>query len=231
MKEKSLFSKIMGIIFIVWFVCSIIAMLYLSKINTYYTIMIFGQYFFVFGFIPLKHAEGLDKLIGAPFILVGLGAMVIPYLIMNPVLLPFNIIWESLLAVLLFFLFILAGFALLLIPIINNNKLKKVCTLTVNANIIRYNKILSDKGRRLYCPVYYFEFNNQKYEVTNNKYSNFGNEPVETMVNLKINPNNPYQFMDNRKVGKLLTYIGIIVLVIFIPLFIFMINTIQFIEQ
>lgn len=66
-----------GILFGSWFISSIIAILIFSDINKYYAIIVFGQLFFGFGlfFLIALKKEGL---IGIPFILVGLGCIIIP---------------------------------------------------------------------------------------------------------------------------------------------------------
>jgi len=229
-KNNSFVSKFLGIIFLIWFFGSIFLMIYLSKINGYYTVMVFGQYFFVFGLIPLCGSKEKDKLIGIPFVLVGLCCIVIPYIMMNPDILSIDIIWDSVIPLLLIFAFVLAGLGMTFMPIINNKKLKKLCTLTVYAKILKYDYTYSDKGNKLYCPVYEFQFNNKKYEVSNNKYSNFGNKKIDTIVNLKVNPNNPEQFIDNTKFDMFVIVLGITFLVVSIPLFIYLITTLQFIN-
>lgn len=228
--KKNIKDILIGTFFLIWFVCSIISMLYLSKINKYYTIMIFGQYFFVFGLIPLKVAVGKEKLMSVPFILIGLCCVIIPYLMMNPDLLSVSLNWDHIIPLLLILVFVLAGIAMTLLPIINKNKLKKVCTMTVNAKIIKYDHIYGDNGRKLYCPIYAFEFNGNKYEVSNNKYSNFGNKQIESIINLKINPNNPNEFIDERVFDNFVIILGIIFLIASVPIFLYMINTIDFIK-
>lgn len=229
-KNNSFWSKIFGIIFIIWFLGSIFLLMYLSKINAYYTVMVFGQYFFVFGLIPLSKGKGMERLISIPFILVGLGCIIIPYLIMNPSILSVDVKWNSVIPLLCVFMFVLAGLSMVFVPIINNKKLKKLCTLTVYAKIIEYSYTYSKNGQKLYCPIYEFEFNNKKYEVCNNKYTNFGNKPVGTIVNLKINPNNPHQYIDNAKFAIFVIILGISFLVISIPLFIYLITTFEFVN-
>ena len=74
----------------------------------------------------------------------------------------------------------------------------------VSAKIIDYKYIYSDKGRKLYSPVYEFDYNNKKYKVSNEVYSNIGNKSIDTVINLKINPNNPNEYLDNSKFYNLI---------------------------
>ena len=220
-------SSLIGIIFIIWFIGSIISMVYFSKINEYYTIMIFGQYFLVFGIIPLKSAKGMEKLMSVPFILVGLCCILIPYLIMNPEVLSISLNWDAIIPILLILAFIIAGLAMIFIPIINKNRLKKVCTIMVSAKIIDYKYTYGDNGNKLYSPIYEFDFNGKKHNVSNEVYSNIGNKPIDTIVNLMINPNNPEEYIDNSKVNKFLLVLGIIFLSVSIPVFIYLITTLN----
>jgi len=111
------------------------------------------------------------------------------------------------------------------IPIINKNRLKRVCTIMVSAKIVDYKYTYSDDGNKLYSPIYEFDFNGKKYNVSNNTYSNIDNKPVETIVNLMINPNNPDEYMANSKVNNFVIILGIIFLSLFIPIFIYLITT------
>ena len=84
-KEHSTGSKIFGIVFILWFIGSIVAMIVLSNMGkAEYTVMIFGQYFLVFGIMAFfgKSVDGSNpKPIGLIFASVGLGCIIIPFLI------------------------------------------------------------------------------------------------------------------------------------------------------
>ena len=46
-------GKMFGTLFLIWFIASMIGIIYFAEKNTYYTVMLFGQYFFIFGLIPL----------------------------------------------------------------------------------------------------------------------------------------------------------------------------------
>lgn len=221
MKEK--FEKILGIIFLIWFVGSIVALFYFSQINGYYALMVFGQYFVVFGIIPL-FSKAKGKLIGIPFILVGLACIIIPLLMLHPELLSFNIDWNYVIPLLFMSVFIIVGLVLILVPILIKNKLKKVCTVTVFATIKDYD-VSYDDGKKLYCPIYSFEFNNEKYEFLGKIYSNINLKPIGTVLNLNINPNNPNQFLENNKNNKFFIIFGILTLIVCIPIFIYLLTS------
>lgn len=228
--NKDFKSNLMGIIFIIWFIGSIVSMIYLSNINEYYAIMIFGQYFLVFGMIPLVKEKGMDRLISVPFILVGLCCIVIPYLMINPDILFINLNWNAIIPILIILAFIIAGFSMLFLPIINKKRLKKVCNVMVSAKLVDYKYTYSDNGNKLYSPIYEFEFNGKKHNVSNNMYSNIGVKPVDTIVNLMINPNDPEEYIDNSQSNIIVIVLGVIFLIVSIPIFIYLITTLNLIN-
>lgn len=117
-KEHSTGSKIFGIVFIIWFIGSIVAMIVLSNMGKgEYTVMLFGQYFLVFGIIAFfgKSVDGSNpKPIGLIFASVGLGCIIIPFFIMHPELLPTVINWETVGIISFLMLFIVVGVAICL---------------------------------------------------------------------------------------------------------------------
>lgn len=217
-------DKVIGTIFIIWFLASMIGMFVFTK----YSIMIFGQYFLVFGAMATR-VKGDGKWISIPFLIVGLGCIVIPYLMMNPDILKVEIIWDSVIPLLFILIFVLVGLAMVIIPIMKKKNLKKRCIVPVFATIVKYKETYGESST-LYAPVYSYEYDNQKYEVSTNTYSNIGVKPVGTIVDLQINPYNPKEFLDNNVVHKGIIVMGILFLLVSIPIFIYLITTFQFIK-
>ena len=62
-------ENIKSILFIIWFVTSLILMLSLGSINGMYSLIILGQYFFIFGIISF----GENKIISMAFSIIGSG--------------------------------------------------------------------------------------------------------------------------------------------------------------
>jgi len=222
-------EKIKGIVFVTWFIASIISIVYLSSYSELYAIIAFGQVFFGFGFIPLTQERGFKRLIGLPFSIIGLAMIIVPYLITHPNLFEFTIVWDSIIPLLFVLIFVLAGLVMISFPIIKRQKLKKVCSETVYATIVEHDYTYNG-GKKLYCPIYSFEFNNQKYEVSNNQYSNFGIKPIGTILRLKINPNNPNEFLDERNWYLLIIILGMCFLLMSVPILIHIITTYDFIQ-
>ena len=62
---------------------------------------------------------------------------------------------------------------------------------------------------------------NKDYEVSDNTFSNFGIEPVATQVQIKINPDNPNEFLRPTNTNSyFVQFIGILFLIALLPIFI-----------
>ena len=227
--KKKRKSSFWGMVFIIWFIASIVGLMYFSKINGYYTVMIFGQYFFVFGLIPLTQSEGKEKLISVPFLLVGLCAIIIPFLMMNPDLLKVTIIWESVIPFLLICAFVIAGIVMVIFPIKHKKELERKCTLAVEATIVDYRSTRGEHGN-LYAPVYSFNLNNKEYKVSTNVYSNIGLKEIGTIVDIKVNPENPEEFLYGANSMTMVVIMGALFLLVSVPVLIYILNTFTFIE-
>ena len=83
-KKKEKRGSFLGTLFLIWFLASMILMIYFSEKNTHYAIMVCGQYFLVFGIMAFKASKGTEKLMALLIIAMGLGAIIIPYIQMHP---------------------------------------------------------------------------------------------------------------------------------------------------
>lgn len=110
--ESTTKEKAIGIIFLIWFFGSILALIITANINAYLTVMIFGQYFFVFGLIAFfgkPVGGGSGKPIGALFALIGFACILIPLLMMITENSAVTINWGIIIAVLMLLVFIIVG--------------------------------------------------------------------------------------------------------------------------
>ena len=222
-EKKKIKSNIFGGLFIAWFIMSIVGMIFLK--DTLYCVMLFGQYFLIFGLIPLIKAEKFEKLISIPFLATGICCIVIPFFVMNPQLLPKEINWDYVIVILLLLAFVLAGCCAAFIPLYNRKRLKMICNYSVIAKIVEYDISKSDKGNTLYCPIYGFWYNGQDRKVSNNYYTNIGVKEIGTECELMINPENPEEFyIENSKAYLIPVVIGILVVAFVLPLLIYVIN-------
>ncbi len=180
---KQIMSSIFGLIFLIWFFVSLGLIFYFSKINQYYMVICFGQYFLVFGLVAV-----FNKLWpGIIFILVGLALIIIPLLMMKPTI---NINWEKVIPLLVLSVFMIIGLCLMFVPtILKKVKLKKT-TLNLTAKVIGLNESYSD-NTKVFAPVYEYSFNNKTYQKKADIYTNIDIPNIGDIVNIMINPHNP----------------------------------------
>lgn len=77
-KEKD-YSKIFGILFIIWFIASLVGMCYFAEKNALIMFVLFGQYFFIFAMMAfMEQGRELMPLI---HLTVGIGFMIVPFII------------------------------------------------------------------------------------------------------------------------------------------------------
>lgn len=224
-EEYSLKDKIITIIFLAWFIGSMVGMLVLSEINEYYTIMIFGQYFLVFSLIMLW-----NKIIaGIPFFLVGSACLVVPYLMMKPEINGRVIIWDDIVPILIISVFVIVGLGLIIYPLIDTIKAKLKRNTKVTAIVKEY-ATMDKYGNPLYYPLYEFEYNGQTHKVIGKKGYKKELKNIGTFVDLKINPNNPSDLFNNYIVTYIPIIMGIMFLLISVPSLILVLSNAKFIE-
>lgn len=183
------FSKILSLFLIIWFIASLVGMVYFLQKETFIGIMIFGQVFLVFGLIAIFNKVS----IGWIFALVGLGFLVVPIFIKYPGILSIEVNWEFLGVFTFGLVFTIAGIGLNLSTFLGNKELKKRCTLPIWAKIIKI-----DNTKKFM--VYDYEYNSKKYKIKGNLEQDCC---VDQTVQLMINPNKPrevffkYNFKDN----------------------------------
>lgn len=148
---------------------------------------------------------------------------------MHPEVLSVTIVWESVMPLLIILGFVMAGVAMVVLPIMHKKRLEKECTVTVSAIIIEYLSTHSENGR-LYCPMYSFIYNGKEYKTTTNQYTNLDLKPVGSMVELKINPNDPEVFLDDSKHYTFLIVMGILFLAVSVPILLYILSKYKFVE-
>lgn len=212
-KEKK--EIYLSYIFIIWFIFSLLGLILFNG----YQVIIFGQYFIVFGimFIKGKNKSRLESIKSKPIpllvIMIGLCCIIVPILMMYPNLLPFEINFDNITSFLFLLGIIYAGIMILFFTYIDIIYLRKYCTYPVKATIIKYKKEYSSGARNrgiVYCPIYGFTYNGKEYKVSNNKYTNLIPLEIGKSVDLKINPNFPKEFLANPKVEIIFFIFGTI---------------------
>ncbi len=196
-------DKILGTVFLIWFVASILGLIFTAKAGYIsLTLAIFGQYFLVFGIAALVSTikDKSFKPIILIFPYVGLGTLVVGCVLH----------WGSdstkdkikdMTPHLLLSIFVAAGIILLINAFIKFKDSRK-CSVIVDSTCIkvktRHSNISSgpdsNYSKTLYCPVYEFYYNGTKYMVCDDYYSDFESSYEGESYQLKINPDNPNQF-------------------------------------
>lgn len=205
MKKDSL----KAILFLLWFFASIIALIYFSKINGYYTFMIFGQYFLVFGSIFMFAGKGIKRLVSIIPILIGLACIIIPFLMLHPELLGININWNIVIPCLILLAFLAAGIFMATFSYFHHIYLKKVCTLEINATVSEKEVVNYGDMLYLFRTEYSFQYNNKSYKVSYMTPKREDDGPKGTIVRIKIDPNNPNNFLYNYPIDYILIIMGI----------------------
>ena len=147
---------------------------------------------------------------------------------MHPELLSNKIIWESVIPLLLVSIFVLVGISMIVFPTLRKKKLEKICIIPIFATIVDHDISYSDNGNKLYAPIYEYEYGKTTYKVCTNVYSNIGVKDVGTVEELKINPNNPEEFLTNSNPSKILIIMGVLFLLFSVPVLVFMLKTMEF---
>lgn len=220
-------SAIIGLIFLIWFFVSLAGMLIYSKKEgcTGIILAIIGQYFLVFGIIAVVSNRTTKPF---PFIvlvfpLVGISLLICGICIQlggNDVLkmlgkyAPYILIW----------IFPIAGTVMLVKGTCGIRHLKRVCTREIQAKCIRVEASWTKgtkghKGHYVYMPVYSIIYNGEERILQNNTYTNGNKFEEGAYYSIKINPDNPDEFMDanSQKANRLLLLLGIALIIITVP--------------
>jgi len=216
-QNTNLKENVKSILFLIWFIASLILMCSLGAINGMYSLIIIGQYFLVFGII----SNSANKVMSISFSIIG-GALII-FPILN--LLKLNINWNIVVPVLMFIGSIIIGLTLIFSTLLEEQKRKKVCTVPVKATVSNYAYIYSsgEYGRRkTYSPIYKYKYNNEIYESVYPFFTTIKRLiNTDKTVTININPNNPSEIYVDSKVTKFIITIGVIATLSFTIAFIY----------
>ena len=186
-----------GIIFIIWFISSIIGMIYFSGTEdlSYIAIMLFGHVFMVFGFIAFfstyKEMKKVSMEVFMPliFIAVGGGCFLIPLFMQFPGILgSLNIIldWEMLLPCLLLLIFFIVGLGMFIAAIVKKKRYNNTNLIIVTGKVIKLRETRGENGM-LYAPDIEYEYDGTKI-YKSNTYTNVNVPHIGDIVEIKIDP-------------------------------------------
>ena len=208
---KKILSIVFSIIFMIWFIASIVLMIWLSKTDRQLLmIAVFGQYFLVFGIIAI--AAGISSHNFTPITLifpaVGIAAIIIS------VILQYGSdeakkIFMGILPYLFLGLFGIVGVCLIIIPHLTAESRRERCTYMIGATVEDLRVMHGKHGGRLYSPVFTYVFKEEMIESCNNVYLSGACYDVGEHVCIYIDPEKPADFYDEKlsKKGLLVTNI------------------------
>ena len=194
-KKYTTKEYIEGGVFLVFFVSSLIAMLYFSKRNTMMCLFIFGIYFLVFGLIAITKEQDLKKNLHLfLFLIVGLGIMICSGISLAGKNLNLTLSKDSV-PILILCLFMLIGVYMSFGTLQTIVGKKTRCTKVVSAKCIDLDKqyMINSDGpdKTLYAPIFNYYYNGTLYKVKLDKYSNVDVPMVGDYQKIYINPDNP----------------------------------------
>lgn len=208
-------NLLMGSIFITWFMVSLSMFSIAADLeNGYLVVMNFGQYMLVFG--GLAYHSNRDKILLLVTI-VGLGCIIIPLLMM---LGPKNINWDVVIPSIALLGFIIAGFIILLPPIINRIKRKKECSLNIQATVLKQVKNNEKDPKKIrYTTTYTYTYNGEKYKFI--RYNEKIKRDIDSTIEISINsefPKNTLEPIDTLFIVRICIGIYWIAFMVFISL-------------
>lgn len=216
--KQSKFSGFISTIFVLWFIVSMVAMIYCSNANEFIMVALGGQFFLLFGLFIFW---GAKQKIGIVIALVGLAILIgvgINAFGTEEIITFFN---EKCLPLAGVSIFLIIGICMVAIPIYFENKKKKRCTIAVDAKCERlkesYRTIDSDgmhscnSSIKIYSPVWSYYVGGKTYTYCDNCYSRTGYAKVGDIRTLYINPDNFNDVYSKKEfsVGIVLEIIGV----------------------
>lgn len=196
-----------SILFLLWFLGSIGIMLlaeriFLPEYKTSVILIVFGQYFLVFGIVGIvSFIKAKSKLKNLPlliFALVGL-SLIATGVIM--VLTTKGILDGSIIELLGKFFpliilnfFLLIGIVFIAVAFYNSVIYKGKCTYEISATCVEEKALFL--GDQEYSPVYEIYINGQTQTITSDTYTRIRHKVNEKYI-IKVNPDNPEMFVDD----------------------------------
>lgn len=195
-KDKK--GKIGTIIFITWFVASLLAIMETGRTGNILCVALFGQYFFVFGLIAMVTAIKAKESfwLQSIFVLVGAGivAGVLIYKFGTDALKQklFDMIPLAGLSI-----FVIAGIVFLILAYREKFIIAPRYSYPVSAKCIKVliNYVDTERhgAKEVFCPVFYYNYNGKEYESSNNIYTD--TRFIEgNYYDINIDPENPEKF-------------------------------------
>lgn len=217
MKKTKISDKVYGILFICWFLLSIV-LAGVSQ-NEFVVLIDIGQIFIIFGIIILIRNK--DDIKNLNDMCLFLPVIIGTVLIVVAILLYFKTekeIIENIWKLGLSFSFLFAGFLSLGLVVIKRKKMKSDKYVLTHGEIIGLNT--SYDG---YAPIIHYKFDGKDYKYESHNFYNVKVLSVGDIIDIKVNLANPKEIIFKEPGEWILIVLGIIFVIIFILSIIFMI--------
>lgn len=211
-KQYTVGETLLGILFLVWFFASIIALLMTAKTYPWLALVIFGQYFLVFGFIALVNMLKNDNFTPIILLFIIVGAGVASWgLIMQYGNKELQEKFEKMIPYLGLGLFGVVGALSLLNTVVRKRREEK-CTQLVTAICVKIKKKMTQTTtngvgekeiRHLVCPVFQYTYNGKNYEVCHDTYTRSADMQIGDTCYVYINPEKPKIFRAESETARL----------------------------
>ena len=205
--NKDTKGKVGGIIFIIWFIASFLGIMEAGRQQSIWAVVLFGQYFFVFGIVFMIVSIKNKDPFYLPLIsvLVGTGVMVGSLIYKYGT----DVIKEKadeIIPVILLSLFVIIGLGFLYMVyrtvFVLPNKYNHVVSATCK-KVLRTRSSDEHGHKWLYCPVFTYTYNGVEYNSSDNVYTDTKYEEGEH-YEINIDPDNPDKFYSPKGMGKTL---------------------------
>lgn len=185
------------------------------------SLMLFSQMFFGMGLMCISSVVWLVMTI-----IGGIGVS-FTVLIKYPNLCPVEIFWPAVIPILGIAGFIVLSLIIVIDNYLTSKRIDRVCTEDITATIKEYDTMYHD-GKMLHKPVYTYFYSGVEYESSNTYYNLKKSELLEpgTFVDIKINPDDPEEFLDNymKKANHYHITVGISTIILIIMMIIFLLK-------
>ena len=169
-----------SILLLIWFVSSIITLMYFSSIErTIELMLVFGHYFLVFGIMVFLSNRNIKNF--SWLFLTGIVFMLT--LVLFPGIIKVNLSHEMFMFLIFGLIFFIVGI-IFIGKFISDFKVKK-SFIEINAELVGYD------GDDMKACIFEYNFNEQIYKVTDNVYTSGRLPRIGTIKKIRVNPDKP----------------------------------------
>ncbi len=229
-KKNSFTSNLLGILFLIWLIGSFGAFFYLAKrdASKVWSLILFGQYFFVGGIIGI--GKTLSKK-SFPFLLfifplAGIALIYSGVYMLTANEMQINKYVHVVVPFLFASAFSIVGILFIATSLQSYYRIKKYYTIELDAQCKEIVTLPGVDEPDTYMPIYEVSYCGKTYTLQNDVYTNIGRWVLGEYYTIKVNPNDIHEFVDgNEKTSnKFHVVFGIIAIFVGVATFIIILN-------